>query len=59
LSQAEKAPEPGANYEIVHAGYVLVYTKDGLAHMEFPAQILPKQETQDLEALVQSGWQPE
>jgi protein SCO1 len=57
LSEAEKAPEPGANYEIVHAGYILVYTQDGLAHLEFPAQILPRQEAGDLQSLVEHGWQ--
>lgn len=58
LSQVEKTPQPGANYTIVHAGYVLVYSQDGRAHLEFPAQITPSEEKQDLEALVQHGYQP-
>lgn len=56
LSQASKAPEPGASYTIVHAGYVLVYTPDGLAHLEFPAQITPPQEQKDLASLVAHGF---
>jgi protein SCO1 len=56
LSFAEKVTEPGASYTVVHAGYILVYTQ-GAAHMEFPAQIRPSQETHDLVSLVQHGWQ--
>jgi protein SCO1/2 len=56
LSFAEKVTEPGASYAVVHAGYILVYTQ-GAAHMEFPAEIRPSQETQDLVSLVQHGWQ--
>lgn len=57
LSFAEKVTEPGASYAVVHAGYILVYTQ-GAAHMEFPAEIRPSQETQDLVSLVQHGWHP-
>jgi protein SCO1/2 len=56
LSFAEKVTEPGASYGVVHAGYILVYTH-GAAHLEFPAEIRPSQETQDLVSLVQHGWQ--
>jgi protein SCO1/2 len=56
LSFAEKVTEPGANYAVVHAGYVLVYTQ-GVAHLEFPAEIHQSQETHDLVSLVQHGWQ--
>ncbi len=58
LSQVEKTPVPGANYVIVHAGYVLVYTQDNRARLEFPAQITPREEAHDLEALVQHGYHP-
>lgn len=58
LSQATTTPQPGANYSIIHAGYVLVYTADNRAHLEFPAQITPSEETQDLESLVQHGYHP-
>jgi protein SCO1 len=58
LSFAEKESAPGASYEIVHAGYVLVYTQDGRAHLEFPAEMTPTQETRDLVSLVRHGWQP-
>ena len=56
LSFAEKVTEPGASYAVVHAGYILVYTQ-GAAHLEFPAEIRPSQETHDLVSLVQHGWQ--
>jgi protein SCO1/2 len=56
LSFAEKVTEPGASYGVVHAGYILVYTR-GVAHLEFPAEIRRSQETQDLVSLVQHGWQ--
>jgi protein SCO1/2 len=56
LSFAEHVSEPGASYAVVHAGYVLVYS-GGAAHLEFPAEIRPSQETHDLVALVQHGWQ--
>ncbi len=56
LSFAEKSPSPGSNYEIVHAGYVLVFTGDE-AHLEFPAEITVPEESHDLESLVRDGWQ--
>ncbi|MGO8823784.1 MAG: SCO family protein [Acidimicrobiales bacterium] len=56
LSFAEKSPSPGSNYEIVHAGYILVYTGDK-AHLEFPAEITVPQESRDLVSLVRDGWQ--
>jgi protein SCO1 len=57
LSFAEHATEAGASYTVVHAGYVLVYTQDNRAHIEFPAELLPSQEAQDLTALLRHGWQ--
>jgi len=57
LSLAEHATGVGGSYEVVHAGYVLAYTPDGLAHLEFPAEITPSQESQDLAALLRHGWQ--
>ena len=56
LSFAEKSTSPGSNYEIVHAGYILVYTGDK-AHLEFPAEITVPEESHDLVSLVRSGWQ--
>jgi len=56
LSFAEHVSEPGASYGVVHAGYILVYTR-GVAHLEFPSEISRSQETKDLVALVQHGWQ--
>ncbi len=47
LSFAEKSTSPGSSYEIVHAGYVLVYTQSR-AHLEFPAEITVSEETHDL-----------
>lgn len=57
LSFAEHVPEAGGSYEVVHAGYVLAYSQDGLAHLEFPAEITPSQEAQDLANLLRHGWQ--
>ncbi len=56
LSFAEHVSEPGASYAVVHAGYILVYTQDNLAHLEFPAEITPAQEAHDLTALLSHGW---
>jgi len=56
LSFAEKSTSPGSSYEIVHAGYVLVYTQSR-AHLEFPAEITVSEETHDLVSLVRDGWQ--
>ena len=41
----------------VHAGYILVYTQDNRAHLEFPAEITVTQESHDLDNLLQHGWQ--
>jgi protein SCO1 len=57
LSFAEHATEPGASYTVVHAGYILVYTQDNRAHVEFPAEILPSEEAQDITTLLRHGWQ--
>ena len=57
LSFAEHTTEAGASYAVVHAGYILVYTRDNRAHVEFPAEITPQQEAQDLSTLLRHGWQ--
>ena len=57
LSFAEHTSGPGASYAVVHAGYILVYTQDNQAHVEFPAEITPEQEAQDLSTLLHHGWQ--
>ena len=57
LSFAEHATEAGASYTVVHAGYILVYTQDNRAHVEFPAEILPSQEAQDIATLLRHRWQ--
>ena len=56
-SFAEHTTETGASYAVVHAGYILVYTQDNRAHVEFPAEITPEQEAQDLGTLLRHGWQ--
>jgi protein SCO1/2 len=58
LSFAEHSSAPGSSYEVVHAGYILVYTQDNRAHLEFPAEITVSQESHDLANLLQHGWQP-
>jgi protein SCO1 len=57
LSFAEHVNEPGGSYTVVHAGYILVYSQDNKAHLEFPAEITPSQEAQDLTTLLKHGWQ--
>jgi len=57
LSFAEHTTEAGGSYAVVHAGYILVYTQDNRAHVEFPAEILPGQEARDISTLLQHGWQ--
>ena len=57
LSFAEHTTEAGASYAVVHAGYILVYTQDNRAHVEFPAEILPSQEALDITTLLRHGWQ--
>ncbi len=57
LSFAERASAAGSSYEVVHAGYILVYTQDNRAHLEFPAEITVSQESHDLVNLLQHGWQ--
>lgn len=56
LSFAEHVSGPGGSYAVVHAGYILVYTKDNRAHLEFPAEISVTQESQDLESLLNHGF---
>lgn len=56
LSFAEHVSSPGASYTVVHAGYILVYTQDGKAHLEFPAEITPSQEAHDIGILLRYGW---
>lgn len=56
LSFAEHVSGPGGSYAVVHAGYVLVYTKDNRAHLEFPAEISVTQESRDLESLLNRGF---
>ena len=57
LSIAEHTSEPGGSYTVVHAGYIIVYTQDDRAHLEFPAEISPSQEASDLARLLRQGWQ--
>ena len=56
LAFAEHTTGVGGSYKVLHAGYVLAYTQDGLAHMEFPAEITPSQEAADLASLLHHGW---
>jgi protein SCO1 len=57
LSFAEHVSGPGGSYAVVHAGYILVYTRDNRAHLEFPAEISVTQESRDLESLLNHGFQ--
>jgi protein SCO1 len=56
LAVAQAAPEPGENYIIVHAGYVLAFTKDDRAHLEFTDTMTPRQEAKAITKLVEQGY---
>ena len=56
LSFAEHVSGPGGSYAVVHAGYILVYTQDNVAHLEFPAEITVTQESRDLASLLNHGF---
>ena len=43
------------SYVVDHAGYVIAYTRDNLAHMTYPAGVEPSAEAKDLSRLV-TGW---
>jgi protein SCO1/2 len=51
------ASTPGTNYEVVHAGYTLVYTADGLAHLQIDDTEQPAGFATTLRHLLAHGYQ--
>ncbi len=59
LSYAETAADPsGGSYTVVHAGYLLVYSQDGLAHLQVDVSEPATQLATVLEHLVSRGYRP-
>ena len=59
LSYAEAAPPgtPGGGYEIVHAGYTLVYSQDNVAHLQVDNTENPTAYATTLEHVLAHGFQ--
>lgn len=59
LSYAEEAPAgtPGGGYEIVHAGYTLIYSQDNVAHLQVDDTESPAAYATTLEHVVTHGFQ--
>jgi protein SCO1/2 len=50
-------PAKGTNYQVVHAGYTLVYTPDGLAHLDIDETEQPAGYATTLQHLLAHGFQ--
>ncbi len=59
LSYAEAAPPgtPGGGYQIVHAGYTLVYSQDNVAHLQVDDTETPAAYATTLEHMLSRGFQ--
>jgi protein SCO1 len=59
LSYADAAPPgtPGGGYEIVHAGYTLVYSQDNVAHLQLDDTETPAAYATTLEHVLAHGFQ--
>jgi len=57
LSYAETVATSTSGYEVVHAGYTLVYSQDGLAHLTVDGTESPAQYAATLEHLVAQDYQ--
>lgn len=56
LSYAAQIDGAAGKYNVVHAGYTLVYSPDGLAHLQVTDQEAPGQYTTTLEHLIHNGY---
>jgi hypothetical protein len=56
LSYAAQIDSPSGVYNVVHAGYTLVYSSDGLAHLQVTDREAPSDYTTTLEHLIQKGF---
>jgi protein SCO1/2 len=53
---AQKASLNNRDYEVVHASFVIAYTKDNLAHVIYPGGVTQKDWVRDLPRLVKETW---
>ena len=53
---ARKTVFAGGDYAVGHASFVLVYTKDNLAHLIYPSGLTQKDWAHDLPHLVKEAW---
>jgi protein SCO1/2 len=56
LSYAAQIDGPAGKYNVVHAGYTLVYSPDGFAHLQVTDKETPAEYTTTLAHLVQKGF---
>jgi protein SCO1/2 len=57
LSYAVTVASSGSDYQVVHAGYTLVYSQDGIAHLTVDDSETPAQYATTLEHLLSHGYQ--
>ena len=53
---AKKVSLNNRDYEVVHASFVIAYTKDDLAHVIYPGGVTQKDWAEDLPRLVKETW---
>jgi protein SCO1/2 len=56
LSSAGQIDSPTGVYTVVHAGYTLIYSRDGLAHLQVTDNEAPGNYTTTLEHLIEKGF---
>jgi protein SCO1/2 len=56
VPSAQKTARAGADYAVGHASFVLVYTKDNLAHLIYPSGVTQEDWARDLPHLVAEVW---
>jgi protein SCO1 len=57
LSYAVTVTSSTGDYEVIHAGYTLVYSQDGIAHLSMDDTETPAEYATTLERLVAHGYQ--
>jgi protein SCO1/2 len=56
VPSARKTVLAAGDYAVAHASFVVVYTKDNLAHLIYPSGVTQKDWTHDLPRLVNEAW---
>jgi protein SCO1/2 len=56
ISPARKAERRNGNYSVVHANFVVAYTRDNLAHVIYPGGVTKDDWVHDLPLLVKESW---